>query len=158
MAFDYTRRHRFDAARRLTLSSPRMGRERAKSFADRLPPVVPKEEEDISHLSPEMAELLYPGRRPRPFRMGVAFEAFEGPNYPRALELAQRSPVYRETRQGDVVTHHAEFEAQQAAVLAELYEIVGPITGSQVTVDGRQVPYARELWLPLFWIFRKEDE
>ena len=49
-----------------------MGRERAKTFADRLPPVVPKEEEDISHLSPEMADLLYPGRRPRPFRMGVA--------------------------------------------------------------------------------------
>ena len=37
-------------------------------------------------------------------------------------------------------------------MLRELYEIVGPITGSEVTVDGRNVPYARELWLPLFWI------
>lgn len=135
-----------------------MGRERAKTFADRLPPVVPKEEEDIAHLSPEMAELLYPGRRARPFRMGVAFDAFGGPNYPRALEIARRSPVYRETRVGDVVTHHAEFEAMEANSLAELYEIVGPITGTEVTVDGRSVPYARELWLPLFWIFRKGEE
>jgi hypothetical protein len=129
-----------------------VSRERAKTFADRLAPVVPKQEADISHLSDEMADLLYPGRRPRPFRMGVAFDAFEGPNYPRALELARRSPVYRETR-----GHRAEFEARDADVLRQLYEIVGPITGSEVTVDGRQVPYARELWLPLFWMFLKGE-
>ena len=35
-----------------------MARERAKTFADRLPPVVPKEEDDISRLSDEMAEEL----------------------------------------------------------------------------------------------------
>ena len=118
-----------------------MSGERAKGFAERLTPVVPRQEEDISHLSDEMADLLYPGRRPRPFRMGVSFDAFEGPNYPRALELAKRSPVYREAR-----------------ILRELYEIVGPITGTDVTVDGKKVPYARELWLPLFWIFLKGDD
>ena len=48
--------------------------ERAKTFADRLPPLVPKEEEDISHLTDEMADVLYPRRRPRPFRLGVVFE------------------------------------------------------------------------------------
>ena len=31
-------------------------------------------------------------------------------------------------------------------------------SGHEVTVDGRKVPYARELWLPLFWIFRKGEE
>lgn len=134
-----------------------MGRERAKSFADRLPPVVPKEETDISHLSDEMADLLYPGRRPRPFRMGVVFEAFSGPNYPRALDLARRSPVYRETREAGALVHSAQFDAHEARLLRELYEIVGPITGTEVTVDGRRVPYARELWLPLFWLFLKED-
>jgi hypothetical protein len=134
-----------------------VSRERAKTFADRLPPVVPKQEADISQLSDEMADLLYPGRRPRPFRMGVAFDAFDGPNYPRALELARRSPVYRETRHGETLSHRAEFEAQDADVLRALYEIVGPITGSEVTVDGRQVPYARELWLPLFWMFLKGE-
>jgi len=134
-----------------------VSRERAKTFADRLPPVVPKEESDISHLSDEMADVLYPGRRPRPFRMGVAFDAFSGPNYERALALARRSPVYKETRRGDVLTHHAGFDSKDAGVLRELYDIVGPITGSEVTVDGKKVPYARELWLPLFWIHLRED-
>ena len=90
--------------------------------------------------------------------MGVVFEAFGGPNYPRALELARRSPVYREARRGEALVHHAAFAASEADLLRELYEIVGPITGSEVTVDGRRVPYARELWLPLFWLHLKGGE
>ena len=61
---------------RVTYSRNTMARERAKSFADRLPNVVPREEQDISHLSDEMVDILYPGRRPRPFRMGIRFAAW----------------------------------------------------------------------------------
>jgi hypothetical protein len=104
-----------------------------------------------------MADILYPGRRKRPFRIGVAFDAFEGPNYPRALELARRSPVYEETREGGVLRHYAAFEAKDARLLRDLYEIVGPITGTDVLVDKKKVPYARELWLPLFYIFVTEE-
>jgi hypothetical protein len=134
-----------------------MGRERAKTFADRLPRVVPKEEEDISSLSDEMADILYPGRRPRPFRMGVVFDAFGGPNYPRALALAKRSPVYREVGAGDTLHHRAEFEAGEAKHMRDLYDIVGPISTTDVLVDGKRVPYSREIWLPLFWLFLRGD-
>jgi hypothetical protein len=130
-----------------------MGRERAKTFADRLPPLVPREEADISHLSDEMADVLYPGRRPRPFRMGVTFEPFEGPGYARAVELARRSPAYRATDEGSRRIHHAAFDSGGAGTLHELFEIVGAQTGTEVLVDGRKVPYAREIWLPLFWLF-----
>ena len=130
-----------------------MARERAKSFADRLPPLMPKEEADISHLSDEMADILYPGRRPRPLRMGLHFEAFEGPEYTRALELARRSAVYRETREADGIIHHAAFEAAAARVLRDLFDLVGQRPGTEVLLDGKKVPYAREIWLPLFWIF-----
>jgi len=130
-----------------------MGRERAKTFADRLPPLVPREEADISHLSDEMADILYPGRRPRPFRMGVAFDAFEGPGYPRAVELARKSPVYRETGEGGRPVHHAAFDSGSAGLLHQLFDLVGSRPGTEVLVDGRRVPYAREIWLPLFWLF-----
>ena len=133
-----------------------MARERAKTFADRLPPVVPKEEDDISQLSDEMADILYPGRRPRPFRMGIAFDAFDGPGYERAVELARRSPVYRESAPGGESRHEAAFEAAGAATLRELFQIVGQRPGTDVLVDGKKAPYARELWLPLFWMFVRE--
>ena len=151
-----------------------MARERAKTFADRLPPVVPKEEDDISHLSDEMADILYPGRRPRPFRMGIAFDAFPGLEYARAVELARRSPVYRRLEPGGSggtgespqldsergfiprERHEAAFDAAGAGMLRELFQLVGQRPGTDVLVDGKKAPYARELWLPLFWMFVRE--
>jgi len=131
----------------------KMARERAQTFAERLPPVVPKEEDDISALSDEMADILYPGRRPRPFRMGIAFDAFEGADGARAVELARRSSVYRELPGS---RHSAAFEVAGAATLRELFQIVGQRPGTDVLVDGKKAPYARELWLPLFWMFVRE--
>jgi hypothetical protein len=130
-----------------------MGRERPPDFADRLPRVVPKEETDIQHLSDEMAELLYPGRRPRPFRLGVRFSAFEGAGYEQALAVARRSSVYRDEAGPDGTVHHAAFEAKDARALRDLFELVRGRPGTEVLVDGKKVPYAHELWLPLFWIF-----
>jgi hypothetical protein len=135
-----------------------MVRERAKTFADRLPPVVPKEEDDISRLSDEMADILYPGRRPRPFRMGIAFDAFDGPGYERAVELARRSPLYHERTPGGETRHQAAFETAGAGTLRELFQIVGQRPGTDVLVDGKKAPYARELWLPLFWMFVREGD
>ena len=130
-----------------------MSRERAPSYADRLPPLVPKAETDISHLGDEMADLLYPGRRPRPFRMGVSFDAFPGLEGVRAAELARRSLLYRETEQDGYMVHHAEFDSSEARLLRDLFDLVGQRPGTEVTVDRKKPPYARELWLPLFWIF-----
>jgi hypothetical protein len=130
-----------------------MRRERPPDFADRLPRVVPREEEDVSRLSDEMVDLLYPGRRPRPFRMGLSFEAFEGPGYERAVALARLSPVYREEREGDALVHHAGFDAGGARTLRDLFDLVRHLRGVEVLVDGKKAPYGHELWLPLFWIF-----
>ena len=126
---------------------------RAESYADRLPPLVPKEERNIDHLSDEMADVLYPGRRPRPFRIGLTFVGFDGPAGARAVELARRSSVYREASSSDGLRHHAGFDSARARVLRDLFDLVGQRHGTEVRVDGKRVPYAHELWLPLMWIF-----
>jgi len=130
-----------------------MARERPPDFADRLPRVVPKEEADISRLSDEMADLLYPGRRPRPFRITLRFEAWSGADYERAVALARLSPVYAEERAPDGPAHRAAFDASAARTLLALFELVRGRPGTEVLVDEKRVPYAHELWLPLFWIF-----
>lgn len=131
--------------------------ERGRTYAERIPPLVQTAEEDTSHLPDAMADILYPGSRPRPVRMGVAFRPFEGPNWPRALEIARRSSAYREEPFGSFLRHHAEFDAGNARSLLELVEIVGQHPGTEVLLDGRRVPYAHELWLPLFWLFIGEE-
>jgi hypothetical protein len=129
------------------VSSPR-----PKSFADRLPPIVTPEETDISHLSDEMADILYPGRRRRPFRMGLVFDAFEGADFARALELARRSPVYKTSHDGGRDRHQAAFDAGAAETFRDLYQLVGHRPGTDVLVDNKKVPYAREIWMPLYFI------
>ncbi len=130
-----------------------MARERPPDFAERLPRVVPKEESDIEQLSDEMADLLYPGRRPRPFRIGLRFAAWDGPDFERALALARLSPAYGERPSADGPLHEAAFDAAAARTLHALFELVRGRPGTEVLVDGKRVPYAHELWLPLFWIF-----
>lgn len=130
-----------------------MGRERPPDFADRLPRLVPKEEADIAHLSDEMADLLYPGRRQHPFRVGITFEGFPGDAAEKALALARRSPEYRELRTADGIAHHAAFDAASARTLRDLFDLVGHRPGTEVSVGGKKLPYGHELWLPLFWIF-----
>ena len=126
---------------------------RAESYADRLPPLVPKEERNIDHLSDEMADILYPGRRSRPFRIGLAFDGFGGPAGERAVLLARRSAVYRETSSAQGQRHHAGFDSASARLLRDLFDLVGQRPGTEVLVDGKRVPYAHEIWLPLMWIF-----
>ena len=127
--------------------------ERAETYADRLPPLVPKQERNIDHLPDEMADILYPGRRPRPFRIAVAFDAFSGPEGDRAAELARRSPVFKETDVPGGRRLLAGFDSGAARSLLDLYALTGRRPGTEILVDGKRVPYAHELWLPLMWIF-----
>jgi hypothetical protein len=135
-----------------------VARERAKTFAERLPPILPKEEEDISELSDDLVDVLYPGRRVRPFRIEIVFDAFEGEGAERALGIARKSRIYSEGLEGGVRRHRASFESKGALLLRDLFEIVGPRPGTDVLVNGKEVPYAREIWLPLFWIFPDREE
>jgi len=130
-----------------------MARERPPDFAERLPRVVPSAETDTSHLSDEMVDLLYPGQRPRPFRIGVRFLPFDEPGYSQAVAIARESPAYGERETPDGRRHEAAFDAGAARRLRELFELVRERPGTEVLVDGKRVPYAHELWLPLFWIF-----
>jgi len=133
-----------------------MDAEEPRSFADRLPPVVPREEADISHLSDEMADVLYPGRRPRPFRLGLVFLDRPGPEGERARALANGADACREEPGLGAPAHRAEFGTGSASRLRDLFALVGERPGTEVLVDGRRVPYARELWLPLFWILVRD--
>jgi hypothetical protein len=45
----------------------------------------------------------------------------------------------------------ARYQPEDVAELRTLYQLVGSAEGSDVLIDERPVPYARELWLPLLW-------
>ena len=73
------------------------------------------------------------------------------PDFTRALELARASAEFRETGSGDARRYRARFWSGDAAKLRDLFQIVGASDATEVLIDDRPVPFARELWLPLVW-------
>jgi len=105
---------------------------------------------ELAALDPDLHEALF-GSRPRPFSITLVFPDLEGPDFPRALDLARASAEFRETGSGDAHRYRARFWPSDAARLRDLFQIVGRSDATEVLVDDRPVPYARELWLPLVW-------
>ena len=107
-------------------------------------------DEELASLNPELAEALF-GRPKLPFSVTLEFPRFDGPDYARAMELARASAEYREVGAAAQLRHRARFYPQDAVKLRDLFDIVGRFDATEVLIDDRPVPYARELWLPLMW-------
>ena len=107
--------------------------------------------EELAALHPELAEALF-GAPKLPFSVSLEFSPFEGPNSGRALEIARAASEYRELGAGSALRHRARFYPEQVLALRDLFELVGPFDSTDVLIDDKPVPYARELWLPLMWM------
>ena len=108
-------------------------------------------DEELASLDPDLHEALF-GSRPRPFSITVVFPVLDTADFPRALEIGRGSAEFRETGSGAGRRFHARFWSSDAARLRDLFEIVGQSDATEVLIDDRPVPYARELWLPLAWL------
>lgn len=121
---------------------------------ERFWPYVDKPEEptaeELAALDPDLHAALF-GPRSLPFSITLVFARFDGDKYARAVELARQSAEYRETGSGEAFRHRARFFPGDALKLRDLFELTGPHPLTEVLVDDRPVPYARELWLPLVW-------
>jgi hypothetical protein len=106
--------------------------------------------EELAALDPDLHAALF-GPRDLPFSLTVVFAPFEGADYARAVEMARASAEYREVGDGDQRRHRARFYPGDALKLRDLFEITGGYPTTEVLVDDRPIPYARELWLPLVW-------
>jgi hypothetical protein len=107
-------------------------------------------DEELAALTPELSEALF-GTPKLPFSVSLEFPRFDGPDYTRALEMARASSEYREIGSGATLRHRARFYSEDVVKLRDLFEVVGRFDATDVLVDDRPVPYARELWLPLLW-------
>src|SRR5262245_42127493 len=107
-------------------------------------------DEELAALDPDLHEALF-GARPHPFSITLVFPPLDVPGFGRALEIARASAEYRETGNGPARRYRARFLSSDAARLRDLFQIVGPSDATEVLIDDRPVPYARELWLPLVW-------
>lgn len=107
-------------------------------------------DDELAAIDPDLQEALF-GSRPRPFSITLVFPRLPIADFDRALELAKASAEFRETGSGVHHRYRARFWSSDAARLRDLFQIVGSSDATDVLIDDRPVPYARELWLPLVW-------
>ena len=107
-------------------------------------------DDELAAIDPDLQEALF-GSQPRPFSITLVFPRLDIPGFDRALELARASAEFRETGSGAGRRYRARFWSSDAARLRDLFQIVGRAGATEVLIDDRPVPYARELWLPLVW-------
>lgn len=106
--------------------------------------------EEVASLDPDLHDALF-GAQARPFSITLVFPALEVPEFSRALDLARAAAEFRETGSGADRRYRARFWSSDASSLRDLFQIVGGSDATEVLIDDRPVPYARELWLPLVW-------
>jgi hypothetical protein len=107
--------------------------------------------EELAAIHPELAEALF-GTPRLPFSLSLEFSPFDGADYAQAVALARGSADYRELGSGPALRHRARYFPDDVLRLRELFELVGRFDSTDVLIDDKPVPYARELWLPLVWM------
>jgi hypothetical protein len=107
-------------------------------------------DEELAALDPELHDALF-GATARPFSITLVFPPLEVPDFGRALDLARTAAEFRETGAGAARRYRARFLPANASKLRDLFQIVGTSDATEVLIDDRPVPFARELWLPLVW-------
>jgi len=141
-----------------------MPENRPRNYIERLPEILSREEDSVSHLDPEMLEILYPARAGNELTLSVVFgppPADEGnenrERYQRAISIAEKSRGYRTEGRDRSLRHSAVYGVDEVQKLHELFSLVGDFPSCEILVKGKKVPYARELWLPFFWFFKKDE-
>src|SRR2546428_1793004 len=103
-------------------------------------------DEELAALDPDLHEALF-GERLRPFSITLVFPPLGVPAFDAALALARGSAECRATGSGAARRYRARFWSSDAAKLKDLFQIVGVSDATDVLIDDRPVPDARQLWL-----------
>ncbi|HUR34072.1 MAG TPA: hypothetical protein VM032_09785 [Vicinamibacterales bacterium] len=107
-------------------------------------------DEELAALDPDLHEALF-GSSGRPFSITLVFPALDHQEFARALERARGAAEFREVGAGEAHRYRVRFLSSDATRLRDVFQVVGTADATEVLIDDRPVPYARELWLPLVW-------
>lgn len=107
-------------------------------------------DEELAALDPDLEEALF-GATSRPFSFTIVFPDLDTPDFPGALALARDSAEFHETGAGASRRYRARFWSSDVLKLWQLFRIVGTADATEVLIDDKPLPFARELWLPLLW-------
>ncbi len=87
------------------------------------------------------------------FSITLVFPDLDDPEFPKALELARQSPGFEARGTGPLARYRARFLVGDVPRMLDVFAVVGRSDETEVLVDDQEVPYGRELWIPLVSFF-----
>ena len=109
-------------------------------------------DEELAKVDPDLREALF-GPRNLPFSVSLIFPDFDRPDFERALQYARAADEYSSNEEGGRRWHRARFfTGDRPMRIRDLYLIIATVPDNDVLINDRQLPYVRELWLPLIWL------
>jgi hypothetical protein len=113
-----------------------------------------RDQELLEALDPASARMLFPERFPEPLRITLEYPALGASQTGEVAEALSRAV---ERADGPGGRTRATFTLVEVESLHRVFAYVEGEFGSaavDVRVNGKNLPMARELWLPLFWSLR----
>jgi hypothetical protein len=100
-------------------------------------------------------DILYPYRSKKDpviaIQFGVPEEAKE--EWREAISFASGHNTYSSKKVGRLTKHRIELKPDQAWEIYQLYQMLENSPHLEIFIDGRPLPYAATLWLPLLWFY-----
>ncbi|MCP2520081.1 hypothetical protein NLC26_01135 [Candidatus Aminicenantes bacterium AC-708-M15] len=110
-------------------------------------------EERSQEIKDKLEEILYPKKTPE-FKITLIFRTHFSEKYKKAVELAKKSPTYREEECAEGLKHYVTFTPEEVEELFQLFNLVHDFEDLEILINHKKLPYAHQLWIPLMWFYR----
>ncbi len=103
-------------------------------------------------LEERLRHIFFPKEK-REIFVVIRFKQEDSPYFQEALKWAQGWDRYWSKGEGKWKWHYVRFEKNQVKEMKEFFDIVQKVEEVEVLIEGKRIPYGRDLWLPLFWFY-----
>ncbi len=103
-------------------------------------------------LEERLRHIFFPKEK-REIFVVIRFRQEDSSHFKKALDWAKNWEKYWYEGEGKWKWHYLRFEKNQAKPMKEFFDIVQNVEEVEVLIEGKRIPYGRDLWLPLFWFY-----
>lgn len=113
-----------------------------------------KENNSDTEMKEKLDSILHPSSQAKSFKITLIFGHKISPDYEKAVELAKKSPTYKEEGSSENLRHSVTYTPSEVDDLFQLFNLIHEWEDMDVLVNHKKIPYGHELWLPLMWFYR----
>ena len=100
-------------------------------------------------------DILYPYRSKKDPTITIEFGVppEKQDDWREAVSFASAHNSYSSSKTGRLTKHRIDLKSDQVWEIYQLYQMLENSPHLEIFIDGKRIPYAATLWLPLLWFY-----